>query len=111
MFAALLIIATGVFIYIGRQQAKTLMFSITDIGLFLADDFLRLDEIQGFNIIDDPGARARLILRLDKTMRVNEIIPIYDMHIADIEEALEGLGIQRDETLEPNLLDQITQVV
>ena len=44
-------------------------------------------------------------------MRVNEIIPIYDMHIADIEEALEGLGIQRDETLEPNLLDQITQVV
>ena len=79
--------------------------------MFLENDFLSLEEIQGFNIIDDPGVRARLILRINKIIDVNEIVPIYDVNIQEIERAMEELNIERNEELEPNIFDMIAQII
>ncbi len=108
IFALLVGIATGMFVYIGRQNPKKHLFTIADIGVFLDDDFLSFEEIHGFNIIDDPGARARLILKIQKIIYINEIVPIYDVQIDKIEHALKEMNIPKDETLRPNLLDRIT---
>ena len=111
VFAALLLFATAFFVYVGRQGPRTLSFAVTDIGVFLENDFLSLEEIQGFNIIDDPGVRARLILRINKIIDVNEIVPIYDVNIQEIERAMEELNIERNEELEPNIFDKIAQII
>ena len=107
IFAALLVMATGLFIYINRQKVKRLTFKITETGVFLENDFLKKEDIRSFNIIDDPGERARLILKIEKVICINEIIPIYDINIGDIERVMEKLEIPKEETLEPNFLDRI----
>ncbi len=111
IFAVLLAVATCLFTYIGRQKPKKMTFSITDIGLFLDDDFLQLEEVHNFNIIDDPGERARLLLGVQKMVHVNEIVPIYDTDIEQIKTTLKDLGIKEDETLEPSILDHLVKFI
>ena len=93
------------------QRHQELLFNITEIGVFLENDFLILEEIQSFNIIDDPGARARLLLRVEKIITMNEIVPIYDVDIQEIEDAFKELNIQKDETLEPGILDHLNFLI
>lgn len=107
VFSALLVIATGMFIYLGRQEPKTRLFSITEEGIFLDNDFIEREEIKEYNIIDDPGERARLILRIKKVIDMNEIIPIYDVDMTRIEKILKTLGVRKDEDLVPNALDRL----
>ena len=95
------------FVYIGRQKPKTLLFDITTAGVFLENDFLPKENICSFNIIDDPGERARLLLRVRKGIEVNEIIPVYDTAMERIESALKEINIPKDETLERSFLDYI----
>ena len=108
IFSLLTIIATGMFIYISRQKPKKRLFTISDIGIFLDEDFLACEEIEGFNIIDDPGARARLVLQVKKIIHINEIVPIYDIQIEKIEHALKKIHIPKNEELKPGILDRIT---
>ena len=111
VFALLLVLATLTLVHIHRKKPRKLMFNITEVGLFLDDDFVDLAHIKGFNIIDDPGETARLILKIERIIHINEIIPIYDVRIEDISGALMRLGIPKEEALEPTLLDYLTSVV
>ena len=111
IFGALLAIATGVFVHNGRQEPKEMLFKITAVGVFLENDFLSREEIEGFNIIDDPGSRARLLLKIQKIIPMNEIIPIHDVDIQKVEEAMQKLRIKKDTALEPNMLDNITTLI
>ena len=111
IFAALLLLATIVFIHANRQKPKNLNFNITTIGIFLENDFLPTEEIKSFNIIDDPGERARLVLKIEKIVQVNEVVPIYDVNIRQIEDALNKLNIPKQEDLELSLLDRVTTAV
>ena len=65
-FGALIVMATSVFVYMGRQKPKKLTFSITNVGLFMNDDFIPKEKIHGYNIIDIPGDRAHLIVQTEK---------------------------------------------
>ena len=111
IFGALLTLATITLIRIVRKKPKHLLFNITPIGMFMDDDFIETKCIKGFNIIDDPGSRARLILKIEKIVHINEIIPIYDVHIQDIEHALQKLKIPKEETLEPTAIDRLTTMI
>ena len=111
IFGALLTLATITLIRIVRKKPKHLLFNITPIGMFMDDDFIETKCIKGFNIIDDPGSRARLILKIEKIVHINEIIPIYDVHIQDIEHALQKLEIPKEETLEPTAIDRLTTMI
>ena len=111
IFAVLLVIASVVFVLLGKRESQTLTFAITDIGFFLDDDFLPLDEVHSFNIIDVPGARAQLLLRSQKIIYINEIVPIYDVDIEKIQQTLKQLNIPEDETLEPDVFDWIASFV
>ena len=111
IFGALLTLATITLIRIVRKKPKHLLFNITPIGMFMDNDFIETKCIKGFNIIDDPGSHARLILKIEKIVHINEIIPIYDVHIQDIERALQKLEIPKEETLEPTAIDRLTTMI
>ncbi len=111
IFGALLTLATVTLISTVRKKPKHLLFNITPIGMFMDDDFIETKCIKGFNIIDDPGSRARLILKIEKIVHINEIIPIYDVHIQDIERTLTEMEIPKEETLEPTVIDRLTTVI
>ena len=111
ILAALIIIATGVFTYLGRQKTKKKLFNITSTGVFLENDFLPIEEIHGFNIIDDPGERARLILEIERMIHINEVVPIYDVHITEIEAALKELGIKKKKELKQNIFDHLVKFI
>ena len=111
IFGALLTLATITLISVIRKKPKSMLFNITPIGMFMDNDFIETKCIKRFNIIDDPGNRARLILKVEKIININEIIPIYDVHIQDIERALMKLEIPREETLEPTALDRLTTII
>ena len=111
ILSVLLLISAVTLVKIMRKPAKNLLFNITPIGLFLDEDFVELECVKGFNIIDDPGDCARLILKVEKIVHINEIIPIYDVNITDIERALETLEIPREEELEPTIMDKLTTAI
>ena len=112
IFAFLLLIAAAVFITIMRKKQKEeLLFDITTVGVFLDDDFLPAEKIREFNIIDDPGERARLILHMENFIHINEIVPIYDVHMAEIETVMEKMDIPKNETLKPDIFDRIARVI
>ena len=111
IFGALLILATMALINIARKKPRHLLFNITPIGLFMDDEFVETKCIKGFNIIDDDGEQARLILKIEKIININEIIPIYDVHIQDIEHALTKLEIPKEEALEPSPMDHISAMI
>lgn len=110
-FGALLTLATITLINIVRKKPKNLLFSITPIGMFMNNDFIETRCIKGFNIIDDPGNRARLILKVERIVNINEIIPIYDVDIQDIERILTELEIPKEETLEQTVMDRLTAMI
>ena len=111
-FAALLFVATVAFILLGRQkQKKKLTFKITNSGIMLDDDFIPIEEIKSFNIIDDPGARARLILKIEKIIHTREIVPIYDVDSKKIEGVFKKLGIEKEEDMIPGTLDTMTRLI
>ena len=110
-FALLLALATLTIIHIRRKQPKKLLFKITPIGLFMDNDFIELQHIKTFNIIDDPGKTARLILKVERIIHMNEIIPIYDVDINDIEKALTSINVQKEEELAPTLMDNLTTIL
>ena len=111
IFGALLAIATVTLISTIRKTPRHLLFNITPIGMFMDNDFIETECIKGFNIIDDPGDQARLILKIEKIININEIIPIYDVNIQDIERALAQLDIPREERLEPTVMDNLTTMI
>ena len=111
IFSVLLLLATATLVFMNRKGSKEMLFNITNIGLFLDDDFVELAYVKGFNIIDDPGECARLILKVEKVVHINEIIPIYDVHIDDIERALTQLEVPKEETLKPTILDYLASVI
>ena len=111
IFGTLLILATITLINTVRKKPKRLLFNITPIGMFMDDDFIETKHIKGFNIIDDPGSHARLILKVEKVVHINEIIPIHDVHIQDIEYALKKLEVPKEETLEPTIMDRFTAMI
>jgi len=111
IFGALIVLATVTLIHIIRKKPKHLLFNITPIGMFMGDDFVETECIKGFNIIDDPGERARLILKIEKIINMNEIIPIYDVNIQDIESALTQLEIPKEEELQPTPMDMLTAMI
>lgn len=111
IFSALLILATVTLVHIHRKKPRTMIFAVTDIGLFLDDDFVELEHIKGFNIIDDPGKTARLILKVERIIHMNEIIPIYDVNMEDIERVLRELNIEKDELLEPTVMDHLASIL
>lgn len=108
VFSVFLAIATAVFVYQGRQKPRNLSFTITNHGVNLNDkDFVFLENIDSYNIIDDPGQRARLIIRVKKyTLYLNDILPIYDVDMESIDSAFASIGVEKDPELEPNLLDK-----
>ena len=110
-FAGLLFVATAIFILLGRQQPKEMLFKITDVGITMDDDIIPLEEIKSFNIIDDPGARARLIVKIEKILETKEIVPIYDVQIQKIEKVLESLHIKREKELQPGMIEKIATLV
>ena len=111
IFGVLLILGIVALIRIHKEKPKKMLFNITNIGFFLDDDFVELEYIKGFNVIDDPGKTARLILRVERVVYMNEIIPIYDVNIRDIEQALTHLKIPREEDLEPTVMDHLASVI
>ena len=111
IFSVLLLVATTTLVFTHRKEPKKMLFNITNIGLFLDDDFVELACIKGFNIINDPGDRARLILKVERVVHMNEILPIYDVNIEDIEGAFTRLGVPKEETLGPTVLDYLTSVI
>ena len=111
IFGALIIIATITLISTVRKKPKHMLFNITPIGIFMDDDFVETESIKGFNIMDDPGDRARLILKIEKIININEIIPVYDVNIRDIEHALIKLEIPKEEELKPTPMDHFTAMI
>lgn len=111
IFSALLTLATITLINTVRKKPKHLLFNITPIGMFMDEDFIETEHIKGFNIIDDPGSRARLILKIERIVNINEIIPIYDVDIQDIERTLTKLEIPKEETLGPTVMDHLTAMI
>ena len=110
-FAALLFVATSVFILLGRQKPKKMTFKITERGILLDDDFIPIEEIKSFNIIDDPGVRARLILKIEKIVVIKEVVPIYDVNIQKIEAVLKRLNIEKEEVLQIGALEKMTHLL
>ncbi|MDE0243263.1 MAG: hypothetical protein OYG31_00925 [Candidatus Kaiserbacteria bacterium] len=111
IFGALVAMATSMFLYIGRQQPKNLTFSITNIGLFMNNDFIPKEKISSYNIIDIPGDRARLIVQTEKIISMNEILPIYDVTMEHIEKAFRRINIKKNTSIEPNIIDIIASFV
>ena len=111
ILSALFFIATLILIWSGRRPQKKRVFAITSEGFFLDDDFLSLEEVQNFNIIDIPGERAHLILRVRRIVFVNEVVPIYDVDIEKIRSTLKKLGIIEDEDLEPGPLERLVSFI
>ena len=111
IFGALITLATITLINILRKKPEKLLFNITPIGIFMDNDFMETECIKGFNIINDPGDRARLILKIEKIININEIIPIYDVNINDIENALTKLEIPKEEELEPTIIDHLAMMI
>ncbi len=111
IFGALLALATVTIVGTIRKEPRHMLFNITPIGLFMDDDFVETDRIKGFNIIDDPGNRARLILKIERVVNINEIIPIYDVNIQDIEHALTKLEVPKEEDLGPTPMDYLTAMI
>ena len=111
IFGVLLALATVTLISTVRKKARHMLFNITPIGIFMDDDFVETTRIKGFNVIDDPGDRARLILKIERIVNINEIIPIYDVNIQDIEHALTQLEIPREEELGPTPMDHLTAMI
>lgn len=111
IFGALLTLATITLISAMKKKPRHLLFNITPIGMFMDNDFIETKCIKGFNIIDDPGSRARLILKIERIVHINEIIPIYDIDIQDIERTLINLEIPKEETLEPTPIDHLTAMI
>ena len=111
IFGILLAIATVTLISTIRKNPRHLLFNITPIGMFMDNDFVETECIKGFNIIDDPGDQARLILKIEKIININEIIPIYDVNIRDIEHALNKLNIPKEEELGPTVMDNLTAMI
>ena len=111
IFAALLALATVTIIGAVRKEPKHMLFNITPIGIFMDDDFVETGRIKGFNIIDDPGNRARLILKIERLVNINEIVPIYDVNIQDIEHALTKLEVPKEEELGPTPMDHLTAMI
>ena len=111
VFCLLMALATMTILYIRREHSRTMLFNITPVGLFMDNDFIEIKHIKAFNIIDDPGETARLILKVERVIYMNEIIPIFDVTIEKIEQVLTDLGIQKEEELEPTVIDHLTTVL
>ena len=112
IFAALILFATYIFVREYRKPQAELLFDITDEGIFISDEFMPVSSINSFNIVDVPGETAKLILNINNGyININEIVPIYDINIDEIEDALIEIGINYDPSLELNILDTINSIV
>lgn len=111
IFALLLIIATFFFIHNGKSPSKILTFKITNIGIFLNTDFIGKEEIDSFNIIDKPGARAQLIIKVKKIITINEIIPIYDVQINEVRDTLKSIKIKNNKNINLTLIDKLNTII
>ena len=106
-FALFTVVVVGFLIYRGRQKPRKLTFEITSVGVRLDEDFIPLETIDEYNIIDEPGERARLIFSLERYVLLKEVIPIYDVDIDRIEDAFDELGIEKNEELDRSKLLQL----
>ena len=111
IFSVMLLLATLTLVATHRKKAKKMLFNITNIGIFMDDDFVEIKQIKGFNIIDDPGDCARLILKVEKIVCMNEIVPIYDTNIEEIKNALIQMDIQEEADLKPTPMDHIAALI
>lgn len=107
VFALFVLLVAGFLIYRGRQKPEILSFNLTDGGIFLGEDFVLLEKIRGYNIIDDPGERARLIVDLQRYIDLKEVVPIYDVDIARIEKAFESIKVRKNEELRLSTLTRL----
>lgn len=111
LFGALIAMATSVFTYLGRREPKTCTFYITNVGIFMNNDFIPRDRIHAFNIIDKPGETAQLIIHTEKIISMNEILPIYDVSMKRIRSAFRRINVVEDTSVRPNILDIVADVI
>ena len=111
IFALFCLLAPSTFVYLGSRKPLKLSFKITSIGLFLEDGFIPVEKILAYNIVDDPGERARLLIRLKSLLPVNEVIPIYDVQITQIHVALRELRINQDENIGLKFFEKLNTIV
>ena len=111
VFSLFCIIAPITLIYIGKRDPLKLHFRITDEGLYLENDFIPVEKIEEYNIIDDPGERARLILRINNFISVNQVIPIYDVQMNQIHQSMERLEIEIDEEIGMGFIEKLNTII
>ena len=111
IFSLFCLLAPATFIYLGNRDALTLHFKITEEGFFLDDDFIAVEEVNAYNIIDVPGARAHLLLRINRLVPINELIPIYDQSIDEVRRVMKSLEIPEDETIGIGWVEKLNTVI
>ena len=100
------IIATGTFIFFARRPPQKYLFTITDAGIVLGNELVPFEDIIHFNVIDDPGDQARLILEMQGLITLRVDVPIYDLNMDDIADIFFSYGVPADETLNLSLIDK-----
>ena len=108
-FTLLILVVTLLLIRIMRMPAEIYKIEINEEGILAENTIIPFKNISGFNIIDVPGERARLIIETNKELDPTKTITIYDRDMEKIEEALLGENIEKKEELELTLLDTLTR--
>ncbi len=109
IFAMLLFIATGTGLLLSRQLPRKMSFSIRERSLTIGGRVQSFSEIFSFNVIDDPGDKSRLILKVKNILDGTIVIPLYDHDSDTVKSHLRSRGLREESTLRPSLVDIIAR--
>ena len=104
-------LATIIFISLSRKDPEVTKFDITDKGIRFEETLTPYENIVSYNIVDDPGELARLILELKTSFNGKEVIPIYDESMKEIEKILESNGVEYNGNLSVSILDTLAKYI
>ena len=102
-------IATATFIFSMRKEASESLFGLTDEGFMHDEELLPYKEITEFNVIDDPGDKARLFVRKAGTLNLVFVTVIYDTDIEKIQMMFRKNKVKENESLRLSFLDTVAR--
>ena len=109
IFAMLLFIATGTGLLLSRRLPRKVSFSIREHSLTIGGRIQTFSEIFAFNIVDDPGEKSRLILKVKNILDGTIVIPLYDHDSNTVKSHLRSRGLREETTLRPSFVDAIAR--
>ena len=105
LFAVVIAFSTFILVTLGRKTPGILHFLITEKGFKVDDKFYPAEDIEAFNIIDDPTDKGRLTVSVAGFIG-QVTVPIYDADMKLVEECFVEMKIKKDEGLKTSFLER-----